>query len=538
MRGRRTATVLRLLRPFRTARLAARYRPSHRPLLADVAGRPAKCSELPLGCIFLPINRPLGQRLPGLELAVELAAERDCYLVVLCSDRARSEDFPKALAARLNDRLIVINQAKVHLDWKPQLESSKQRLGRFHRDNDAAEKRNLGLALASVLGWRTVLFMDDDISPTSTGPTLDAVGLARALATLNQRPQLRAVGWRCVDMDDHSVIGHARKLVRMGQDRFVGAGALLVKCDQRAAYFPNLYNHDWIFLIMLAKKAVDPRRAIGSAGTVAQLDYDPFIPRRARSEEAGDVIGECLMNLLEDHGADFETHATTEFWAEALRLRRELVLRLHTTVGRRARRAAFGATERLQRVQRALVAAEEVNRDLTAADLTGYIAVLRADERRWEAHLEALSSAFVNPPEPRRVLLNLQSGKPPAANWKSALLPCVPAQDSMKETRPRSEPSARPAESDVQAASGVGDLQRWTRLRWRKGFYVRQRQADSASGAASQLALEPAAALPERKFARIDRRGGGSHPASGSSARAGDRTGSPTAMPDRGAVQR
>jgi hypothetical protein len=149
------------------------------------------------------------------------------------------------------------------------------------------------------------------------------------------------------------------------------------------------------------------------------------------------------------------------------------------------------------------VAAAEVNRDLTAADLTEYIDVLCADEQRWEAHLTALGRAFVNPPEPRRVLLNLQSGKPPAANWKTALLPCVPAQDSMKGTRLRIDPSARAAESDTQAASGVGGLQRWTRLRWRKGFYVRQRQADSASDATSQLALEPVAANSRRKAARV-----------------------------------
>jgi hypothetical protein len=253
---------------------------------------------------------------------------------------------------------------------------------------------------------------------------------------------------------------------------------------------------------MLAKKAADPRRAIGVAGTVRQLDYDPFIPRRARSEEAGDLIGECLMNLLEDHGANFEAHATTEFWAQGLRLRRELVLRLHRIAGRRARKATPDRAGRLQRAQRALVAAEEVNRDLTAADLTGYIDVLYQDERRWEAHLAALDRAFVNPPEPRRVLLNVQSGKPPAADWRSAPLPCVPAQDSIKRTSLAIDPSARTAESDAQAASGAGGLQRRTRLRWRKGFNVRQRQAIS-SDAASQLTLESAPATSEWEAAGI-----------------------------------
>lgn len=491
-------------RPARKVLAAARYRPSHRSLLVDVSVQdPTKTADaLELGCVVLPIGRQFKEGLPGLELAAELAQEHDCFLVVICSKRARPADFPKEMAAALGDRLVLVNHAKVHIDWKPQLQSSRQRLGRFHRDNDAAEKRNLGLALASVIGWQSVLFMDDDISPASSGPTLNPASLGNALAALQGRPELRAVGWSAKDMDDHSVIGHSRELVRMKQELFVGAGALLVRCDDKTPYFPNIYNHDWIFLIALAKKARNPLQAIGYAGTVRQLTFNPFVPGRARSEEAGEVLGEGLMNLLEDHGADFEAYATIEFWEQALRLRRELVIRLQTMVARRARRQG---AESFQRVRRALVAAEEVNRDLTAEDLARYVGIMRQDEESWEGHRAALGRAFISRPGARQVLTSLQSGKPPVADWRTVLLPCAPADASIKAATPDFDlkPNARPAESDAQAASGEGVPRMRDRLRWRKGFDVRPRRPISSSSAAPQLTSRAAASVSEREAAGL-----------------------------------
>ncbi len=229
-------------------------------------------------------------------------------------------------------------------------------------------------------------------------------------------------------MDDHSVIGHSRSLVGMEQELFVGAGALLVRCDNKTPHFPNIYNHDWIFLIGLAKKARNPVRAIGWAGTVQQLSYDPYLRGRARSEEAGDIIGECLMNLLEDHGADFKSRATETFWDEALLARRELVTMLHARVGRQATRGAKTESDHFPRVQRALLAANEMNGDLAGRDLARYVGILWQDEDRWEGHLEALSRAFSYRPELRQILVSMRSGKPPAGDRKNGKLPVAAQQ--------------------------------------------------------------------------------------------------------------
>jgi hypothetical protein len=130
------------------------------------------------------------------------------------------------------------------------------------------------------------------------------------------------------------------------------------------------------------------------------------------------VIGECLMNLLEDHGADFDRLTTREFWQQALRARRQLVMKLQALVEWQAKKSEEPPL--LGRARRALVAANEVNKDTTAEDLDGYVQALHSDQVGWSGHLTALVTAAGPSPDPRPILANLQSGKPPARNWQPA----------------------------------------------------------------------------------------------------------------------
>jgi hypothetical protein len=306
----------------------------------------------------------------------------------------------------------------VHPDWKAwHLLSSRQEVGRFHRRNDAAEKRNLGLSVGSVLGWRWILFMDDDIYPAQAPPTLDPDGFSHARAVLAERRELRAIGWSASAMEDHSVIGHARKLVGMKQDVFVGTGALLVRCDENTPFFAHIYNHDWLFLCALAVAAPYPYSAIGRAGYARQLPYDPFVPGRARSEEAGDLIGESLFNLLELFGADCRTAAGRDYWDQALTSRRSLIVDLITRIGRKASKAHGHARDELLRVQRALVASHQVASSITGSDLDSFVNGWRSDQKRWTEHLLALRQTLGYGPVERRILDVLRSGKPPSFAW-------------------------------------------------------------------------------------------------------------------------
>ena len=290
------------------------YRAGHRPVLTNVVARlkdqpPLESHRLtpPLGGIVIPISRDLTRPLPGLRLGVRLALENSCPLVVIVSQAARISDFPTEVRHRLGDQLVLIDLGQVDPAWRPKLESGSHYLSTQHRANDVGGKRNLGLLAAVVMGWATVLFLDDDIFPARTGPTLDEEGLRRAVRALGENPGLAAIGWTSEEFNDNSVIGHARPYCGRPQGVFIGGGALLVRTSCRVPFFPDIYNEDWLFLIAVALAAPDPRAALGWAGRVHQEPYEPFSEKRAKSEEAGEVIGEGLMNRLEDLGAGMLT---------------------------------------------------------------------------------------------------------------------------------------------------------------------------------------------------------------------------------------
>ncbi len=69
---------------------------------------------------------------------------------------------------------------------------------------DLATKRNVGLAVARMMGWQHILFLDDDI----TGFDQQNINLA-----LNgfDKERRRVVAWRYTD--DQSIMKHARRLV-------------------------------------------------------------------------------------------------------------------------------------------------------------------------------------------------------------------------------------------------------------------------------------------------------------------------------------
>jgi hypothetical protein len=65
-------------------------------------------------------------------------------------------------------------------------------------------------------------------------------------------------------------------------------------------------------------------QAVTIAGTLSQLEYQPFAhSRRAASEEFGDVIAEGLFRLLHE-GRDL-TGATSAYWQDVLERRSRLI---------------------------------------------------------------------------------------------------------------------------------------------------------------------------------------------------------------------
>jgi hypothetical protein len=398
---------------------SARYRWNHQALLNEVfapdppvhqADSGPREPQSRLGAVLLPVSRSFDGNLPGLALAVELARAQECFLLVICSRQAKVNDFPPALAKRMGNRLILAELADFSSRWLPVLHSTSHRISKLRRSNDVGSKRNLGLAIAVALGWEYLLLVDDDIGAAATGPTLNPGQLAHALTVMTGDARLRAIGWTLEDYDDNSVVGHARPLAGLPQGIFIGGGALLVRCGAELPFFPDIYNEDWLFLIALAGGSPDPRQALGLGGRVHQRSYAPFRPARARSEEAGEIIGECLMNLLEDHGSRYDRGLTPGYWRRSLSNRWRLLQLIKESVHRVP--TGPGGLDLI--VQHCLIesmtAAQQVHADLRPMDLLHFVRTWRDDEELWQQHLRKLQGSLSLVKDPAELVKALFGG--------------------------------------------------------------------------------------------------------------------------------
>jgi hypothetical protein len=266
----------------------------------------AEVSQRALDAIVVPTIRPW-----SLRTAAVLASDIGCSLVVLCST---SEQAAQALAecGPLADDVCVT--------WVPQSveDTWLSFLTTVHPENeierschaDIARKRNIGLLLARACGWRTIMYLDDDIRDL----TAAAVSQGAALAS-----RFVAAGFEISYYPDNSVVCHAYRLIGGHQGTFPGGSALVVDVERCDTLFPPIYNEDWLFLFDAVQN-----RSVTTAGTGSQLEYHPFAhSRRAASEEFGDVIAEGLYRLLH-HGADV-SDATHAYWRIVLDRRFQLI---------------------------------------------------------------------------------------------------------------------------------------------------------------------------------------------------------------------
>lgn len=165
---------------------------------------------------------------------------------------------------------------------------------------DISRKRNLGLLIGRMCGWRRVLLLDDDIRRINIGK------LSAAAALLDTYP---VVGLQVIKYPDASVVGHARRVTGREQIPFISGGSLLIDPQRLNGLFPAIYHEDWLCIInhLMAGEV-----AIG--GVVGQKPYKPFaVPERAKNEEFGDVFAIGLLWLV--HGRNKAD--PTGYWQEA-----------------------------------------------------------------------------------------------------------------------------------------------------------------------------------------------------------------------------
>lgn len=344
-----------------TVEPTARHYTSHRAVLEPA---PTGASAGSVDAIVMPAARPSHNLLSGMNLATALG----CEFVALCSGQALLPE-----AAGLAREVPGLSWTLVDLrdGWTNELldfRTSRFAAATSARHSDLSTKRNIGLLLARMAGWKRILFLDDDIR-------LEADLVRDAAATL--RPG-RSTGMRAVDFPDNSVVSHALRLVGLDQDVFVSGSALLVDTTRVESFFPDVYNEDWFFLFDAVRLG-----RVSSFGEVHQEKYDPFEdPGRAVREEFGDILAEGLMSLL--HYAGGTQRALTEkYWDTVLEQRRAMLRSI----------ADLLETSEEPDAAVAVRAAATETAAFTGALLARYVRQWQRDVRLWRGRIEALRPA-------------------------------------------------------------------------------------------------------------------------------------------------
>jgi hypothetical protein len=380
------------------------HHPSHRKLLTfpsvPVGGRST------LDAIVVPSARPSW----NLAHAAGLAAGKGCPLLVLCSKRADAAA-AVTMGEKTGTNVVAVNVTGREPFVPPApFETTRMLAGtRFATPSDLSFKRNAGLSLSRMAGWHNILFLDDDIHGVPLSTVADA-------ATLLDTAAVDIVGLRNNGFPDNSVLCHAYRAAGGQQDTFIGGGAMAVAVDRVRAFFPEVYNEDWLFFV---RSLAAGRAAV--TGVAAQESYDPFAsPRRARFEEFGDCLAEGIYSLLDQGGSVDD--ADGPFWSDFIARRRRFIVAV--------KKASEGGAS--DRTVRALRAALESNILLSSQRYVRYLDRWRADTARWndwfdsldvvgdvELALEKLEVGFSSTgrSRPPVTTVHIEPPAPPAAGW-------------------------------------------------------------------------------------------------------------------------
>ena len=338
-------------------------------------GRSPRVDALGLDAIIVPGTRPAAY----LDHAVTLARAAKCSLVILCSHYLCSREVKEYLAARSFRGAIVIDLPSGYshrlfefcrlADIKDQLPSACG-----HHVTDLSMKRNVGLVLAKMLGWRRIFFLDDDIRDIAY-PDLQR--------TVDMLGSFSAAGMWVTEFPDNSIVCHANRMTGGGQDVFVSGAALAVDCESDIGFFPDIYNEDWLFFFDAASEGM-----LGNSHLKAtQLYYYPFANAdRAAWQEFGDILAEGLYALL--HLGMNIADATPMYWSPFREARRDF---LEATLSRAQDAPLDIRHEITASLQSALKCLAGIDPYLLARYVEAWRQDLKDWKRRW-AKIQAVSS--------------------------------------------------------------------------------------------------------------------------------------------------
>jgi hypothetical protein len=324
--------------------------------------------------------------------AAQLAIALDCPLITLHSGKWTSAEVAARRLPAKTDRIAIDVRKRTGLRLPDFATSSILSGTKFDRPTDTSTKRNIGLMLCHMLGWKHIAFLDDDIEIPNPADLELAVGLL---------DKHNIVGLFVDGYPDNSVVCHAYRMAGGLQKSFIGGGAIVVEAQRVCSFFPDIYNDDWFFMLDDAKGL----QSVATTGKVNQRPYDPFRnPERARTEELGDVLAEGVFWLL-DQGRSL-LDADLRHWKDFLVRRRTFINHVLSLV-----EAAPGIEPAEKgRMVEAVKAARGRLTFITPGLCRDYLQGLAADRRLWQRHMKSLEPQ----PSRRAALRQLtRPGQPP-----------------------------------------------------------------------------------------------------------------------------
>ena len=370
-----------------------------------------------LDAIIVPASRPAA----NLDHAITLARSARCQLLILCSLEARTIEVEQLLISRSFNKAIVVNVRRDYIHpWLDFATSDPpngvlpQKCANYN--TDLSMKRNIGLLLAHMLGWKRIFFLDDDVRDISDTDLHTTVSMLQ---------RCDSVGIEIGSVADNSAVCHALRETGRYQDVFVSGAALAVNCTAPMNFFPRIYNEDWLFLY---NNAADRRLAL-TRSNATQLSYDPFNGRdRIAWQEFGDVLAEGLYGLIHDYR--LVAHANRDYWANFLRARRDL---LKTIIYRSDRARAEIRQKMVAAVENALEYSRQIEPEMCEA----YIRLWRYDLNRWRGQLKRIPRVS----DPTEALREL--GLPWSTSGDTLGRMGAPYRELSSNWRPRSSLSLR-----------------------------------------------------------------------------------------------
>ncbi|GAA0989005.1 hypothetical protein GCM10009555_071990 [Acrocarpospora macrocephala] len=351
------------------AEAAPDHHGSHRHLISEYDDLPDDAPR-PVHAIVVPtIRHPR-----WLRHAARLAQHLSCPLVSLHSRNWSNAELADAVVPSAVHLIAIDIDDVGALNLPDFATDALLRNTPFVRFTDLSAKRNLGLALARMMDWQRIVFLDDDIEVGAPHE------VSRAASLLDIYD---VVGMRIGGYPDNSVVCHAYRETGGSQDSFVGGGALAVETTRNFSFFPNVYNEDWFYL--LGDKTVRP---LAVTGMVRQRPYDPFDrPIRARDQEFGDVLAEGVYWLLDErpeHG--WSVAADRGHWERFLARRRDFVEGVLRRVRESPETVPFDRKAAEASLQAALGRLSRIEPEFCVAYLEAWL----EDRVRWEKHLSGL----------------------------------------------------------------------------------------------------------------------------------------------------